>query len=125
MNERALQVRSAVMSAVRRGRGDVLPEAVIELALKYAGEELAQGKQWGTIAWEVGIARRRLEAFWSARERHAGQGLVRVVVREDEHPEPGIPTAPEHRALALSSPNGWRLEGLSLEEAVQALRVLG
>ena len=121
----AQRVRSAVMSAVRQGRGEELPERIIGLALDYVGKELACGKQWGTIAWELGIARRRLEALWSARGGRPGRGLVRVEVREDEAAQPAGLVVPERRALVLSSPGGWRLEGLSLEEGVHALRVLG
>jgi hypothetical protein len=81
----------------------------------YARAKRAEGLTWRAIAEEVGLSRTAV-ATWA--KEAAPQGASRLVpVVLVEEPQEGTP-------LSLVSPHGFRLEGLSLQQAAQLLGLL-
>lgn len=84
-------------------------EAQRSAAVRYLQRRRREGTSVGTIAEELGVGTTTLER-WRSRE----SSFVRVEAVLDAAPD-----------LALVSPRGYRIEGLSVEQAVGLLSRLG
>jgi hypothetical protein len=107
-------VRRAISSLGDRGRTTRIPRAIRRQVLSYAMVERSKGKSWRAIGEEVGVSATALQR-WAARNGEQRAAIpVRVV------PEPRA----DSRSITLISPSGYRIEGLAMEQALQALREL-
>jgi hypothetical protein len=88
------------------------PVEVRAAVADYARQGRAQGRTWSAIAKDVGVARGTVRD-WT---KQYG-GFLPVVVT----PEP----SPIRASLLLSSPNGFLLDGLDLEQAIRVLQAVG
>jgi hypothetical protein len=104
----AREIRQEI-EALERGRTTPIPQATRERVLAYTRRERSRGKSWRTIGDELGLSPAGLQR-WS--KGSGGRSRLRPV---------RVVTSPAPSSLALVSPRGYRLEGLSLEQAVQVL----
>ena len=104
-------LRAEVLGLGPRGRGQRYP---VEFRRRAAGVALAMrsgGASWRRIASEVGVRAETLRRWCDGGEPGAARSLIPVQVVGST-------------ALAVISPGGWRVEGLSLSDASALLRAL-
>ncbi|MGC4089058.1 MAG: hypothetical protein QM756_45435 [Polyangiaceae bacterium] len=116
MDDKAVELRRA-LARVDRGRGKRYPEQLRKQVIAWATAQHAAGASWEQIKRELGqrfdTVRRWCEAEGAAPPR--SRALVAVKV---------VPDATERR-VAVVSPAGFRVEGLTFSEAAALLRELG
>jgi transposase-like protein len=119
MSERvAVELRRAIL-AIRRSSGRPrYPASVRRRAVSFARRRQAEGASQRRVALEIGVSVPAL-ASW-IREEEAGEGFRPVKAGEEAGREEERP-----RALSLVTPTGCRVEGLSLGDVAELLRVLG
>ncbi|MFE8598192.1 transposase [Archangium violaceum] len=113
--------------AGRRGGSGPFPEALRAFAVRYVAYALEKGDTVKAVVERLGVSEPTLQAWRrgqtpgskARRGEQRAAPLVPVVV----HPrkEEGLRAA---TTFAVVSPQGWRVEGLGLEEAAQLLRRL-
>lgn len=108
------------LDAVPVRRGTCFPQDLKERAGRYIAERRAEGHTVDVIAAELGLAPGTVLRWtgWTAtdqRGRSGGNQLLPVKVV----PEQSV------RTVSIVSPDGFRIEGLSLTEAAALLRALG
>jgi hypothetical protein len=92
-------------------RGPCVPPELRARATAWIAEQRADGRTVADLASELGIAVGTV-LRWS-------NGIVRAIV--PVHVVPDEPSA----SVAVVSPSGFRIEGLSVADAVRVLRELG
>ncbi len=116
MDNKAVELRRA-LARVARGRGRRYPEQLRKQVIAWAAARHAAGASWEQIKRELGqrfdTVRRWCEAAGSSPSRPRALVAVRVV-----------PDAVERR-VAVVSPAGFHVEGLTFSEAAALLRELG
>ena len=115
-----------------RQRGSLpYPETLRAFAVRYVAHTLEAGGTFAGAAKALGVSEPTLQAWRkgqpaahrSAQARAQKQALVPVVVAAPK--KPGGPAEGHAETLTVVAPSGFRVEGLSLEAAVQLLRRLG
>jgi hypothetical protein len=97
------------------GRGKLYAPEVQAGVVEYAQERRGDGASWQQIATELGLR------FETVRRWCSGVSpghLLKQVELVDEDSE-------TVSSLRIVSPSGYRLEGLTLQDAISALRALG
>ncbi len=112
MEARLREVQRAVAALGERGRTERVPDAVRGEVVDYTRAQRACGKSWKTIAREVGLSASALQRWL----QEAPQ-LTQVKIVPDREPDAS--------KVSLISPRGYRIEGLTLLEALYALGRLG
>lgn len=112
MEARLREVQRAVAALGERGRTERVPDAVRGKVIAYTRAQRACGKSWKTIAREVGLCASGLQR-WLREAPH----LTQVKIVPDREPD-----APK---VSLISPHGYRIEGVTLLEALRALERFG
>jgi hypothetical protein len=115
MQASARRARQAVRSLGRRGLRERVPDAVRREVLAYVAEARRAGEPWPGIAATVGLSKSAL-VRWRRRHHASASTLRRVRV---------VPPPVSRPALAVVTPSGHRIEGLSLEELLAVVRALG
>jgi hypothetical protein len=120
MSDPAAEVRAAVAALGKRGRTTRIPDDVRTMVVRYARQERRRGASWRAIASELGLSATAMQR-WAKRDerpraRRASAVVLPVQVREERLEECG---------LAVVTPSGARVEGLSLAAAVHVLQQLG
>jgi hypothetical protein len=105
------------VARVERGRGRRYPEALRERVARWAGARRQGGAKWHQLSSEIGISAESLRR-WASPEVQRTPVLVPVEVVA------GAESAMD-RSLRLITRTGHRLEGLSLSDAIELVRVLG
>lgn len=95
---------------------------------QHASVRQSEGTPLSVLADELGVARSTLTA-WVRTCAAAGRGGFSEVIVSGAPTQARSPSAPaaapaEHTAIVVTSPHGFNLYGLSLEQALQALMVL-
>ncbi len=90
-----------------RGPGRRYPRALRERMVAWANRERRRGRRWQEIATELGVRSATLTR-WCGEPPE----FVPVVVQAEVSGE----------GVALVSPTGWRIEGLSLTKALEVMR---
>ena len=108
----SLRVALATHEAARGKRYEPSLKARI---IAFARSRRDDGASWVTIASEIGIAFETLRRWCIATERGSSHAMVPVEV---------VGERSDH-VVSVVSAGGHRIEGLTLEEAVSALRALG
>ena len=114
MNATALQICKQVDHQRRDGE---FTQALREQVGRYARQRHAEGLSWKSIAKETHLSHSTVR-IWAQVVQRAPQ-FVPVVISDAEVTPP-----PQDHALALVSPSGFRLEGLSFNQAAQLLGLL-
>jgi len=108
MKPRLQDLLLELMALGPRGVGRRYPPALRSRVAGWVDAEMRRGRDLASLASEVGIGRSTLER-WCGSRVHP----VPVVVE----PEPRTRPA----EVSLVAPSGWRLEGLTLQEALEVL----
>ncbi len=111
----------ALKRSRRRSQGAPYPKVVRELAVAYARQERNAGRSWTEVATSSGLPASTLQKWVEDGEEPTVEGtraLVPVEIREEK-------ACAVTRELVLVSPRGFRLEGLGLGDALEALARLG
>jgi hypothetical protein len=82
--------------------------------ITFARTRRAEGGSWVQIASEVGLAFETLRRWCVAAEPSSSRAMVPVHVVAE----------PSDHTVRIVSASGYRIEGLTLDEAVSALRAL-
>jgi transposase len=119
MEQEAREIRREVAELGARGRGSRYPNELKERIAAYVRARRAQGATQQAVAEELEIPWVTLSRWSQPRSRQPEvRGLVPVHLG-------AVPVRSDADAgLSLVCPGGFRLEGLSLETAVEVLRRL-
>lgn len=116
MSERASEYRAKLGELRERGgRRWRAPERLREEIAAWASDQRSEGYALSGKSEVIGVSETTLGRWMSSRER-SGE-LRRVGVATEAEQSSG-------RGLVLVTPGGYRLEGLSVDEAVNVLRRL-
>lgn len=117
------------LKAGRRSGSLPFPEALRAFAVRYAEHTVAAGGTVTDAAQQLGVSGPTLYEWRKGRPaghrrpKAAGEGAALVPVHLSERPARAeVAAAPQ---VALVSPSGWRVEGLTLEATAQLLGRLG
>jgi hypothetical protein len=102
------------LSGHRPARGKLFAPKVQAGVVAFAHVRRADGASWKQIAGELGMR------FETVR-----RGCAREPLRPALRPVQVVDAAPPGRTVAVVSPSGHRIEGLSLEDTIVVLRALG
>ena len=119
MSDPAAEVCAALAALGKRGRTTRIPDDVRAMVVRYARQQRRRGVPWRTIASGLGLSASAMQRWAKRHQRPRARratAMVPVQVREER---------PEERGLAVVTPSGVRVEGLSLEAAVHVLQQLG
>lgn len=116
LKERA---KKAVGGLGRRGRTTRIPDEVRVAVLRYARSERERGVKWREIARTVGLSESVLVRWTSGEHRRRTPAKI-VPVRVAVGPR-GVAVA---GGVTLISPSGYRVEGLAVIDALEALQTL-
>lgn len=105
----AREIRRELEGLVR-GKTTRVPQATRERVLAYARQERGRGQSWDAIAQALGLSSSGLQRWWKA---DAGSTRLRRVKL--------VAAAAPAGAVAVVSPRGYRIEGLSLDQAMSVL----
>ena len=109
--------RETIHQLMRRHprKGSRYEPVVREAVAQYATRRRREGAMWRDLVAETGVSDKTIRQWvaWS------NDGFTEVVVVDE--PEP----VEVNRGLTLTSPAGFALTGLDLDEAIAALEVLG
>jgi len=120
MEELAARVREALEQHGRpRGRTVPYPTEVRELAKAYVRRGRARGESWPALAERVGIKPSTLQN-WYLRNGTAKKNVSVAPLPVRVTPDV-VESANEQRTFAIVSPSGYRVEGLSIDEAAELL----
>src|SRR3989304_1865354 len=97
------------LEGLGRGKTTRIPLAVRERVLAYARRGRGRGQSWEAIAQEVGVSAAGLQG---GGEGDAGSSRLRRVK---------VVAAAATGLVAVVSPRGYRIEGLSLDQALSIL----
>ncbi len=106
-------IRAALLSH-DAGRGKRYPQELKARITEFAKKRRREGASWAQIAEDVGIAFETLRR-WCIAMGETSPAMVPVHVVPDE----------AERTVSVVSPTGYRIEGVSLRDAVAVLRALG
>jgi len=130
LSKEADEIRSEV-ATLRKGPGRKYTRAMRERVLAWMERALESGMDMMECSRALGIAYQRLDAWRAEDERRAA-----TVVPEAFVPRPGPTTAmvpvalrdefsPFGPSIGFSAPGGYRIDGLTLEQAIGLLRLFG
>lgn len=99
-----------------RGKTTPIPGQIRERVLAYVSEGRERGQSWDEMRREIGLSASVLQRWWRVREARGRMRAVRVVA--DAPPDSAA-------RIAVVSPRGYRIEGLTLAQAQALLGQLG
>jgi hypothetical protein len=117
--DRELEDLRRELSRIDRGRGRRYPGALRARVARWAGSRRQRGARWRQLSSELGISAESLRR-WASIEVPRASALVPVEVVADAGDG-----STAGRMLRMITRAGHRLEGLSIADAIEILRVLG
>jgi len=106
----------------RPTEGQGYSSAVRARVVRYVRPRRASGQTWTALSLEVGLSTTTL-IQWCRDEQDEPQAEAPTFLPVHIAPTPP-PPAPAPVRLSLTSPNGWRVDGLDLASLAQLLPVL-
>jgi transposase len=97
------------------GRGKRYEAELKSRVVAFAQAQRGQGRSWGQVATELGLRFETLRRWCVKGSSSLPRAMRRVEIVADV----------ASRRLAVVSPGGLRIEGLTLEDAVALLRAVG
>jgi len=104
------------LSRLETGRGRRYPPELRARVVAWASRRHRAGASWEDIKEELGLQWDSVRRWCQDTNSVPVRALVPVRV---------VPTRAVERLVSVSSPGGFRIEGLTLDEAAQLLRALG
>ena len=118
MKDSSDEIREAI-EALGRGRTTRIPDALRKRVIRYAQRERGRGRVWREIAQAVGLSTSVLSRWTQGKaERIRSKGVRATLAPVRVRPDAG-------GTVAIVSPNGFRTDGLSIEQAAALLAQLG
>ncbi len=117
MDQLEERARHAVRGLGQRGRTQRIPDSVRAVVLDYARRQRAGGVPWDQIGKAVGLSGTVI-ALWANEARPAQARLLPVRLATASPPR--LVPSP----VVLVAPGGYRIEGLTLANAIDVLRAL-
>lgn len=123
MHDQELRELRRELAGIERGRGKYYPDELRARIAGWARRRIARGESVSGSAVALALDRRTLSTWLQRRGDDADRARRKV----DHSPVALVPVeiveAPPAPAAAITlvSPSGYRLEGLTLDEAVRAL----
>jgi hypothetical protein len=117
MQDRELRELRRELGTIERGRGKSYPPALRARITNWARRRVANGESVGTVAREVALHPKTL-ASWLATSASAAETAlvpVEIVASQIDRAER------DASKVVLVSPSGYRVEGLTLGDALRAL----
>ena len=118
MDREAARIRGLVRAAGPRGRGARLPDEVRRELIAFAHGRRPDGVGVHRIAAVTGVSPESIRRWTRDEPGSTARELVAVEVRAEVTPA-------QIGTLSVCSPSGYRIDGLTLEQAVVALGRLG
>ena len=115
MTSRGASSLRVALATHEPARGKRYEPALKARIIAFARSRRDNGASWVTIASEIGIAFETLRRWCIAAAPGSSRAMVAVEVVQES----------SERTVRIVSAGGHRIEGLTLEEAVSALRALG
>ena len=103
--------------------GQSYSSAVRSRVVRYVRPRRASGQTWTALALEVGLSTTTL-IQWCREDQDESQAEEPTFLPVHITTAPTPPPAPAAVRLSLTSPNGWRVDGLDLASLAQLLPVL-
>jgi hypothetical protein len=119
MVEREAQVLRREIERHGAARGKRYDKRLQERVIAYAGERRRAGAAWLAIATELGMKFETIRR-WCVQGEPQSSAASPLALRRVE-----VMERDDSRSLAVISPAGFRVEGLTLQSAVLMLRALG
>lgn len=117
--DRELENLRRAVSRIERGRGHRYPKPLRERVIGWARARRQRGARWHQLAREIGISAESLRR-WVLLEAPCAPALVPVEVVAHARE-----CSATDRPLCLVTRAGHRIEGLSIADALELVRVLG
>lgn len=121
MEELARQARTAVEQLGTRGRTTRIPDDVREVVMAYVAEARSGNMAWNEISRTVGLSQSALMRWQRPQRRARKQRAILPVAVEEDTVEPA---STQGGTIAVTTPAGYRIEGLRVGEAAELLRTL-
>jgi hypothetical protein len=110
------ELRRRVHALGRRTRGARIPDELRAEVIRYAMERRRCGDGVREIARALGVSPESIRRWTTPTAAGRARALVPIVVRDDDDALPG--------PVTVTSPHGYRVEGLTLASAAALLRAL-
>ncbi|MGH2907626.1 MAG: hypothetical protein ACRDKI_12785 [Solirubrobacterales bacterium] len=117
--DRELENLRRELSRIERGRGRRYADPLRDRMARWARDRRERGASWHEMAGELGIAAESLRR-WASSDGQQQTALVPIEVVADSDRMVGT-----ERRLHLVTRAGHRIEGLSLTDVIELVRVLG
>jgi transposase-like protein len=115
MTGRHASALRAALASHESGRGKRYSAELKARIIEFARARRADGASWSQISADLGVAFETVRRWCIASEPRSSRALVPVRVVHDS----------AERTVSVGSPAGYRIDGLTLHEAVAVLRALG
>lgn len=112
MQDQELRELRRELGGIERGAGRRYPDELKARIVAWARRELARGATVNATARAIALHPRTLEAWTESAPAQASTTLIPVEV---------VASPAANVLVAVVSPSGYRLEGLTLEDAVRVL----
>jgi len=122
MMDREFEQLRRALSRIERGRGRRYPELLRERVTRWASARRQRGARWPELARQLGISAESLRR-WVGLELPGAPAVVPVEIVAAEAVDGA--GAGAGRPLRLLTRAGHRIEGLSIADALEIVRVLG
>lgn len=109
-------LRRRVIALGRRTRGARLPDELRAEVIRFAMERRRHGDGVRTIARALGVSPESIRRWTMSTAARPTRALVPIVVRDDDRGPEG--------PITLTSPGGYRVDGLTVASAAALLRAL-
>ena len=109
------------IAAHEGARGKRYPAALKKRVISFAEHRRGAGESWGVISSELGMCFETLRR-WCVCRQPVAMKPVKVI---DAPPSAALVMASRPSSLSVVSPGGLRVEGVTLEDVVALVRVLG
>jgi len=119
MEKLAEKARAAVERLAARGRTTRIPDEVREVVMRYVAEARSHDISWEEISRTVGLSQSALMR-WQRPRRRAQRALLPVAVAGNATE----PAGTSGGTITVTTPAGYRVEGLRIDEATELLRTL-
>lgn len=117
MHDQELRELRRELATIERGRGRYYPPALRARITRWARRRLAGGDSVNAVARDVALHPTTLAAWLGAPAPATSTALVPVEIVAAPARATPAPQVP----VVLVSPSGYRVEGLTLDEALRAL----
>lgn len=112
MTEREIEALRREFSKIGRGRGQRYPKPLKVRAIALGREQRAAGATWTEIAASIGLYQETIRCWCNEAREVSSMRRVEIVADEED------------KTVSVVAPSGFRIEGVSLTDALTLLEKL-